>query len=161
MRFGHSQGGLTGITLNKNATQRWALSLHSCSLLLHDIQTMRDNVDQPIAYHKEESPARIRIDSSDRLKLQEKLHHCIDPLDPNGHPQELFNICTGQIASTTVNVDSALQFGINSIQDFESKLPSGFYSTISCPVTTMATKRKEGNQTTRRHWSYIWHWGNL
>ena len=143
MRFGHSQGGLTGITLNSNATQRWALSLHSCSVLTHDIQTMRDNIDQPRKYHKEESPARIRMDSADRLKLQQKLEHCIDPLDPNGHPQELFNIVTGQIASTSASVDKAVQLGKASMVAYEDKLPEGFYSTISCPVTTMATKRKQ------------------
>ena len=29
MRYGHSQGGLTGINLNDNAMKRWALGLHS------------------------------------------------------------------------------------------------------------------------------------
>ena len=29
MRYGHSRGGLTEITPNDNATQRWAISLHT------------------------------------------------------------------------------------------------------------------------------------
>ena len=47
MHFGHSQGGVTGITLNSNATQQWDLSLHSCSVLAHDIQAMRESIEQP------------------------------------------------------------------------------------------------------------------
>ena len=150
MRFGHSQGGLTGITLNSNATKRWALSLHSCSLIIHDIQAMRDNIQQPSVYHKEESRARIRSDANDRHSLQEKLEHCIDPLEPTGHPKELFNIVTGKLASSTVNVDEAVSIGKQCMEAYKTKLPDGFHEPISCPVTIMATKRK---QTTLREQS--------
>lgn len=143
MRFGHSHGGLTGLTMNSNATKRWSLSLHSCSRLAHDIQAMRDNIQQPSVYHKEESRAQIRSDAHDRQSLQKKLEHCIDPLDPTGHPKELFNIATGELASSTVNVDEALALGKQSAEAYEAKLPDGFHETISCPVTTMATKRKK------------------
>ena len=68
MRYGHSQGGLTGITLNDNAMKRWALSLHSCSKLIHDLTLMRDDLLDNPTHHKEESKARMRSDSSDRQK---------------------------------------------------------------------------------------------
>ena len=92
MHFGHSQGGLTGLTVNQTATQRWALSLHSYSVLVHDIQAMRDNTEQPSKYHKEETPTQMQAGSSYRMKLQQKLEQC---MDPSGHPDELFNIVTG------------------------------------------------------------------
>ena len=79
MRYGHSQGGLTGITLNQNATQRWALSLHSCSQLIGDIHEMRTGDTRQSSLHKEELPGRIQTDASDRIKLREKLAECIDP----------------------------------------------------------------------------------
>ena len=85
MRYGHSHGGLTGITLNDNATARWALSLHSCSQLIRDLTTMRDELSKDLTHHKEESSARIQADNSDRRKLRERLDQCIDPLDPTGH----------------------------------------------------------------------------
>ena len=142
MRFGHSQGGLTGLTLSPSAVQRWALSLHACSVLVHGIQAMRENIDQPSQYHKEESAGRRRTDAADRLKLQQKLEHAVDPLDPTGHPQELFNIVTGQIASTSANVHKALELGKESLQVFEEKLPDGFHAPITSSVITMATKRR-------------------
>ena len=37
MWYGHSQGGLTGITLNDNATKRLTHSLHSCRQLVRDL----------------------------------------------------------------------------------------------------------------------------
>ena len=65
--------------------------------------------------------------------------HCYDKFYCFKH---LFNIVTGQIASTSVNVHKALELGKESLQAYEEKLPEGFHAPISCPVTTMATKRK-------------------
>ena len=42
MRYGYSQGGLTGIALAENATQRWSNSLHTWSSLITDITAMRN-----------------------------------------------------------------------------------------------------------------------
>lgn len=142
MRYGHSKGGLTGITLNDNATKRWALSLHSCSQLIHDIAEMREYIPQLPAYHKEETKARIRSDNSDRKKLKEKLSKCIHPLDPSGHPKELLNIVSGKLADTSVNVQNAVEIGRASLQAFENGLPDGFHNAISSSVVTMATTRK-------------------
>ena len=85
MRYGHSKNGLTGITLNDNATKWWALRLHICSQLISDLANMRDDIAGTSTHHKEESKARIQSDSLDRQKLREKLEQCIDPLDPAGH----------------------------------------------------------------------------
>ena len=120
MRFGHSQSGLTGITLNENATQRWALSLHSCSILVHDIEAMRDAIAQDTTSHKEETPGRVKANASDREKLRSKLAQCLNPLDPSGHPPEMFNIVTGQLACSSVNVHNALSKGRESLDKYES-----------------------------------------
>ena len=56
MRYGHSQGSLTGITPNDNATQRWAISLHTCSSLISYIRAMRNQTPLTLAHHKEETP---------------------------------------------------------------------------------------------------------
>lgn len=142
MRYGHSQGGLTGITLNDNATQRWALGLHSCSRLLGDIASMRKHTPQSISRHKEESPGRMQADASDRRKLCEKLGQCIDPLNPEGHSSTLFNIVSEKMAESSVNVHNAVQIGVACMESYEHKLPEGFHDTLSSPIKTMAATRK-------------------
>lgn len=42
MRYGHGPGGLVGITLNPSALKQWALSLHTCSSFLKDVNERRD-----------------------------------------------------------------------------------------------------------------------
>ncbi len=143
MRYGHSQGGLTGITLNDNATQRWALSLHTCSGLISDLAAMRNYNPQSSSHHKEETPGRIQADAADRSRLREKLTQCIDPLNPEGHPPDLFNIVSGKVAEPSVNVHDALHIGHACMESYKSKLPDGFYNPISSPVITMASARKQ------------------
>ena len=145
MRYGHSQGGLTGITLNHNATKRWALSLYSCSQLVRDLTTRRDDLSEHPTHHKEESKARIQADVSDRRKLREKLDQCIDPLDPAGHSPTLFNIVSGKLAAESANVQNTLQICKDCMLSYENKVPQGFYNKISSPVVTMDTTRKRIN----------------
>ena len=52
-------------------------------------------MDEHPSYHKEESKARIQSDFLDRKKIQEKLEHSIDPLDPAGHSQNCLTLCLG------------------------------------------------------------------
>ena len=67
---------------------------------------------------------------------------CIDPLNPTGHPDELYNFVTGQIANTITNVHNALELGKQSMETYKQRLPERFYSQVSCPVTMMRTKWK-------------------
>ena len=69
MRYSH--GGLTGKMWNENASRLWALSLHTCSELIHDIAFMREDMVQSPIHHKEETKARVQADSLDRRKLFE------------------------------------------------------------------------------------------
>ena len=145
MWYGHSQGGLIGITLNDNATKRWALRLDSCSQLVRDLTTVRDDLSEHSTHHKEESKAGIQADVSYRRKLRERLDQCVDPLDSAGHSPTLFNIVSGNLAAECANVQNTIQIGKGCMLSYENKLPQGFYNKISSPVVIMDTTRKRIN----------------
>ena len=42
MRYGHSPGGIIGITVKPSTLKRWALSLHLCSQIVRDVSEMKD-----------------------------------------------------------------------------------------------------------------------
>ena len=42
MRYGHSPGGIIGITLKPSTLKRWALSRHLCSQIVKDVSEMKD-----------------------------------------------------------------------------------------------------------------------
>ena len=90
---------------------------------------MRDN-ERPSAQtsHKEETAARIKGDNQDRKALSNKLELCIDPLDPEQHPDGLMKIVTGQIMNhSSVNVDKAQLLGKTQMESFERSWPGGFH----------------------------------
>ena len=59
-------------------------------MLMHGLQAMREGIDQPSRYYKEESAARTRAYAADKLQHQLTLEHCVNASDPIRHPQELF-----------------------------------------------------------------------
>ena len=117
MRYGHSAGGIVGITLNPNALKRWAFSMHICTQLAKDVEDMREGspVDV-VTTHKEEKPSRITSDHEDRAKLRQKLQICIDPLDCGDHPSDIVNVVIGRVGSKEVNVDDAVTIGHRQMQ---------------------------------------------
>lgn len=92
-------GNLIGITLKP---ETWALSLHVCGQLVEDISTLRDR-DRSSSIqttHKEEAKARISANSADladRKGLRRKLDMCINPLDPEQHPETIINVVNGMM----------------------------------------------------------------
>ena len=84
MRYGHSTGGIIGITLKQNALKIWALSRHICCRMESQMLEMEEEMESSRAqlHHKEEGKARIEADRKDRDGLQSRLDSCIDPLDP-------------------------------------------------------------------------------
>ena len=42
MRYGHSRGGIIGITLRPDSVKTWAYSLHTCNGIISDLNVMRD-----------------------------------------------------------------------------------------------------------------------
>ena len=146
MRFGHSTGGIIGITLKAKALKIWALSHHICCKLESNISEMEDDASEATRvqlYHKEEAKARIREDTKDRIGLRRKLEVCMDPMKSEDHPDgSLVNIVSGKIAPASVNIDSAVKIGEEMLEEFEKSWPEGFYSTISKKVETMAASCK-------------------
>ncbi len=144
MRYGHGKGGIIGITLKPQTLKTWALSLHACSQIVGDIAHMGDeNVSRRSqGLHKEEMNARIEVDGQDRLGLRKKLELCIDPLNPDGHPDSIVNIVSGCIAPSSVNVHDAVSIGKQQMDDFKRKWPAGFQETITKKVETMSVTRK-------------------
>ena len=97
MRYGHSPSGIIGITLKPATMERWALGLHICIQLVTDVSEMNENDGQTsVTVHKKEMPARKQADAVDREKSRKRLTTCIDPLQPENHPNGLVNIVTGR-----------------------------------------------------------------
>ena len=90
MRYGHSKGDLTGITLNDMAVALLAHSLHSCSPLVRNLTSVQNELSK--THHLEESNTRIQADNSDRRKLWERQYQCIDQFYPSGHFATVFII---------------------------------------------------------------------
>ena len=130
MHYGHSHGGIIGITLKPNTLQR-----DLCTQLCKDVMSLCDSDGQTaITTHKEEGKAKIQLDSSDREKIQSKLANCIDPLKPKNHPQDhLINIITGRIAPTIANIDSVVSIGEQLMKQYEAGWPESFHKPISKP----------------------------
>ena len=66
---------------------------------------------------------------------------CINPLDPEQHPETIINVVNGMIGPSSVNVDKTIDIGIRQMKDFEKNLPDGFYDSIPMKVVTMAQQR--------------------
>lgn len=97
----------------------------------------------PKLKHKEETSGRINSDSQERQSLHLTLSECIDPMDPDSHPDgALINVVAGFISPANVNIDTALTKGLEQLETFESSWPEGFYNTIKGQVVTFSAKRK-------------------
>jgi len=67
---------------------------------------------------------------------------CIDPLDPQPHPELSSITVKGMIGPSAVNVDKTTDIGTRQMKEFEDSLPDGFYETIRMKVETMAVSIK-------------------
>jgi hypothetical protein len=144
MRYGHSPGGLTGITLSPSAVKRWALSLHICNRLTNDVVEITErNRTSVVESHKEEMPARIKSDLNDRKNIKKKLETCIDPLNPGCLPDNIVNIVSGRISPQSVNADKSVIIGRQQMTEYEASWPQGFNDPLSKKVTTMSISKKQ------------------
>ena len=67
MRYGHSTGGIIGITLKQNALNIWALSCHICCRMESQMLQMEETDSSRVQlHHKEEDKARIQADRKHR-----------------------------------------------------------------------------------------------
>ncbi len=92
-------------------------------------------VDASIKQHKEELPHRRHVDSNDRKLVSDEVNKYLHPLNSQQH--QLFNVVSGQIAPSQVNVAEALTIGETMEMEFINKLPNGFHDPISSPIKTM------------------------
>ena len=105
MNYGKGPGGLVGVTLQPKTMKIWALSLHTCSTILKDLDSLTAPSNRGQEKHKEEMPSRIRSDEIDRSKIRKAFENSIDPLNTTDIPLDsLINIYSGDIASKKVNV---------------------------------------------------------
>ena len=114
MRYGHSHGGITGITLQPETLIIWAVGLHTRSRIVEDMTHMSDHHSaQAQETHNEELKSRIRADATDRKVIREKLEQCINLLAINSEAdsQQIVNIISVRDAPAIVNVDNAVDIG--------------------------------------------------
>jgi len=117
----------------------WVLSLHVCGQLHAHCTYWFEGPNFIQTVHKEEAQARISADQADREGLQKKLELCINPLDPEQYSQTIMN---GMIGPSSVNVDETIDIGTRQMEEFESKLPDGFYDSVPMNAETMAMTKK-------------------
>ena len=142
MRYGHGPGGVVGITLDEKSLDKWALSMHLFSLLEDQLLKLGDESIKKSWYHKEEGNGQIKSDGMDRENINIMLDKCINPFTVENHPEEIVNIVSGSLSSSTVNVDKALDIGNRQRHLFESRLPEKFYEPLSKSGITMNSLKK-------------------
>jgi len=135
MRYGHCPGGIIGITVSEPALKRWTLSLHTCSRLIQDLNSLRDKDEDTTnrSVHNEERAAHIITDAEDRKKIWVKLDICINELMKGKakpmevyHTDGLLNIVSRSISPDAVNVDDAVSVRREHMPSYEMTLPEGF-----------------------------------
>ena len=90
--------------------------------------------------HKEEGEGRRRLDEADRKEITVELEKYSHPL--NDQQPGVYNICNGQVAPDTVNVQNALAIGSEQSRQFSASLSSEFHKTIKKKVKTMELLKK-------------------
>ena len=144
MKRGKGPSGIIGDTQNPQTVATWSYSQHAVITLTGDLQLMTEEEDiTPKLVHKEEFNGRIETDAQDRQSLRDTLLKCIDPMDPDTHPDgALLNVVTGSVAPQVVNIDIAVKLGQEQMEVFESSWPEGFYNTIKRQVVTFSDNMK-------------------
>ena len=88
--------------------------------------------------HTEEGDGRRKLDEADWKKITVDLEKYCHPL--NDQQPGVYNICNGQVAPYTVNVQNAI--GIEHSRQFSASLSSEFHKTIKKKVKTMELLKK-------------------
>ena len=89
--------------------------------------------------HKEEGEGRNRLDEADRKKIAVELEKYNHPLID--HQPGVYNICNGQLAPDTKNVQNVLFIGNEQSRQCSASLSSEFHITIKKKVKTMKLHR--------------------
>ena len=95
-----------------------------------------------VTHHKEESKARMKIDSIASDKLRKYLVTSIAPFSVDGNPQEIVHIHSGKLSTKEVNVGLCKTVGGKQLQQFINDLPDGFYKPFTAAMLTIKKLKK-------------------
>ena len=151
IKRGKGYGGMKGISTSPEQVAVWVNSFSVCAhfdiAMGHmnneawDEQMPHSEVDgEEKNKHTEEGEGRRRLDEADRKKIAvelEKYSHSLNDQQPG-----VSNICNGQVAPDTVNVQNALAIGSEQSRQFSASLSSEFHKTIKKKVKTMELLKK-------------------
>ena len=144
-------GGMKGILTSAEQVAVWVNSFSVCTHLdiaMEDMYSEAGEEEKPHGgvdgeeknKHKEEGEGRRRLDEADRRKIAVELEKYTRPLNEQ-HPG-VYNICNGQVAPDTVNVQDALAIGSEQSKQFSASLSSDFHTTIKKKVKPMEALKK-------------------
>ena len=149
IKQGKGSGGMKGISTSAEHVAVWVNSFSVCTHLDLAVEHMYDEAGEKHGgvdgkdnknKHKEEGEGRRRLDEADRRKIAMELEKYSHPL--NDQQPGVYNICNGQVASDTVNVQDALAIGSEQSSQFSTSLSSEFHKTIKKKVKTMKLLKK-------------------
>ena len=151
IKRGKGSGGTKGISTSPEQVVVWVNSFIVCAHLDIAMEHMYNEAgEEQRPYgevdgeeknkHKEEGEGRRRLDEADRKKIAVELEKYSHPL--NDQQPGVYNICNGQVAPDTVNVQNALAIGSEQSRQFSASLSSEFHKTIKKKVKTMELLKK-------------------
>ena len=148
IKRGKGSGGMKGISTSPEQVAVWVNGFSVCAHLDIAIEHMYNEageeqhgeVDEEKNKHKEEGEGRRRLDEADRKKIAVELEKYSNPL--NDQQPDVYNICNGQVAPDTVNVQNALTIGSEQSKQFSASLNTEFHKTIKKKVKTMELLKK-------------------
>ena len=151
IKRGKGSGGMKGISTSPEQVAVWVNSFSVCAHLdiamehmyneAGEEQKPQGEVDgEEKNKHKEEGEGRRRLDEVDRKKIAVELKKYSHPL--NDQQPGVYNICNGQVAPDTVNVQNALAIGSEQSRQFSASLSSELHNTIKKKVKTMELLKK-------------------
>ena len=133
---------MKGISTSAEQVAVWVNSFSVCAHLDISIEQMYDEAGDE-EKHKEEGEGRRKLDEKDRRKIGAEPEKYIHPLTEQ-HPG-VYNICNGQVAPDTVNVQDALTIGSEQSMQFSTSLSRDFHTTIKKKVKSMEAIKKAVN----------------
>ena len=151
IKRGKGSGGMKGISTSPEQVALWVNSFSVCAHIDIAMEHMYNEAEEEQKphgevdgeeknMHKEEGEGRRRLDEADRKKIAVELEKYSHPL--NDQQPGVYNICNGQVAPDTVNVQNALAIGSEQSRQFSTSLSSEFHKTIKKKVKTMELLKK-------------------
>ena len=131
IKRGKGYGGMKGISTSPEQVAVWVNSFSVCAHFDIAMEHMNNEAwDEQIPHSEvdgeeknkptEEGEGRRRLDEADRKKIAVELEKYSHPL--NDQQPGVSNICNGQVAPDTVNVQNALAIGSEQSRQFSASL---------------------------------------